>query len=279
MYFDSDGTIERGRVTLNDPFLEQLTLVQSDEDEDDDDTASMPDPARPVSTRLPRFVRYADLRDKPVPAVSVPEYDDEEAEDKNEEATTSRRAPRPPRAPKLQTDPLSRLEVSLFSMNLIASTFQLVLKFFKFQFHVDETIALDYVPCVNGILKMGSVVDVGGTVQLCKVTKLEFEGQSGRAFAGLVSLVIEDCYLRLPAVFLSLQTSDYLKYEVSDLLLTDTHEVNKAFMLYSGLKRAAGLSRSASRTFPISFASAQVQRILGVTPKEKVLHYDFLKSI
>ena len=132
---------------------------------------------------------------------------------------------------------------------------------------------------MNGILQVGSVVDLGGTIRLCKVSKLEFNGRSARAFAGLTSLEIAECFLCVPAVVLSLQTPEYLKYELTDILLTDAHEVNKAFALYSSVKRAVGLSRSVKTfTYPLGPATDMAKRILGVTTKEKVNIYRFRKT-
>ena len=50
----------------------------------------------------------------------------------------------------------------------------------------DEIVSLTYVPCINGILKTGSVVVYGG--RDFRVVELTFDGRRKKAFANLTAI-------------------------------------------------------------------------------------------
>jgi hypothetical protein len=134
------------------------------------------------------------------------------------------------------------------------------------------------VPCVNGILKVGSVVLGLGGMGLQTVTKLEFDGLRRRPFAVLTALdasTFVDISTRMPAVLLRLQHEDYMKGETSDILHMScsshggsAHVVDKAFAVFSSVKRAVGLSRTGGRChiFTLAVSTAATKELFGFLP-------------
>lgn len=82
---------------------------------------------------------------------------------------------------------------------------------------IDVPVALTYVPCVNGILKFGSVANCAG--EDFTVNQLEFIGSRKKAMALLKSVTDEDFTIRMPALNVMLKDGPiaerYLRSEVS----------------------------------------------------------------
>jgi uncharacterized protein YjhX (UPF0386 family) len=136
------------------------------------------------------------------------------------------------------------------------------------------------VPCVNGILKVGSIVHgFPHCMGLQTVAELHFDGRSQirRPFAVLTALDTStnvDITMRMPAVHLKLQNEDYMKGETSDILRMScysdggTHVVDKAFAVFSSVKRAVGLSRAGGRCHMVTLAvsTAATKTLFGLPP-------------
>ncbi len=234
------GEVRKALVRTNDPFLHQLS-VWTVTDNDYEQALSVP----------ARFVSYSLLR-KPVEKIQAENTTDHtSAADETSQMSDSE--PAPATAPASHTNPkrakTEQPEVDMGSLIVCDDS---------------ETVPLTYVPCVNGVLKTGSVAVYGG--QDCRVEQLHFDGRRKRAFAVLTSIEDEDITVRLPAVKVQLKSENFLKEEVVDFTQCDQHPINLAFATFSAIKRAAGLSRNKnSHSLTIGAATTLIRKFTGFT--------------
>ena len=149
LFWDADvGDVSTAWVITNDPFLQQL-FVEVLESLDE-----------------PRFVAYNLLRTR----ATLPVATSTEPEELVEEAAST---PAPPRRKKARTQGPKVPEPEVDMSTLIECA-------------EDEIVCLTYVPCINGILKTGSVVVYGG--RDFRVDDLTFDGRRKKAFANLTAI-------------------------------------------------------------------------------------------
>ena len=194
LFWDADaGEVCTGLVCTNDPHLRQLSVKVL---------------AGPEAESAERFVSYDLLRslDASYSANTAAEEDDEEGE---EEGSTG------PPAPKKCKTPRKEPAVEVDMATLI-------------ECGEEETVALTYVPCVNGILKTGSVALYGA--QEFRVDSLVYDGRRKKAFAMLVSTKDEVCII----VFISnnMQAFCGTSIIIADKHTNDCYKIHE-FLQYS----------------------------------------------
>lgn len=93
--------------------------------------------------------------------------------------------------------------------------------------------------------------------------KLFFSRKKGKAFATLTAEDDEDETANIPALRVSLKSENFLKNEVVNYYDLET-DIDKSFLVYSGIKRAVGLSRKKlSHAIPLVPATPLARRICG----------------
>ena len=148
LFWDADASVvHTARVLMNDPFLQQI-WVEVDDSQD------------------LRFVAYDLLRNRAtLPAAAAPSEPDEGGELDGEVV------PGPPQAKRARTPKVPQPELDMATL---------------VHCEEDETVVLTYVPCVNGIIKAGSLAVYGG--RDFQVHELCFDGRRKKAFAQLTAI-------------------------------------------------------------------------------------------
>lgn len=166
-------TIKTGSILYNDPFLESMTVTAADEE---------------------YSVKYSNLRSgEPLKMPpTVPVQDDDSGD------TEPTALPPPPKKIRPSTRPQEMSEVDMISVVECDET---------------EVVPLDYVPCINGILKVGSVAFFAD--EDWTVIELQFIGSRKKAIASLQSVKDQDSKAKIPAVKVSVKDADLMKTEVS----------------------------------------------------------------
>ena len=255
------STEEEGLVTgfvqTNDPFLQQLTVTVLDDD----------------TVGFVRFVKYDCLLNKhheqqqKTSRVSYAEdtveaegEDTAEAEDTVEADDTIEAAIIPittieTRRNKTTIEP--EVDMNSLVVDLMGLTC--------------GNIPLTYVPCFNGVAKIGSKADYYG--REFRIVKLEYDSQVRKAFACMVCSSDEDEYARVPAIKVTLGGSfaeNYLKYEVANFFDIG-HEVDQAYAVFASLKKAVGAAnKKTSHICTLVPLTQLTRRVCGFTNREPV---------
>ncbi len=179
-----------------------------------------------------------------------PETDEEtDSTDEESTATLSQVSAARPILPKNKIDQRPEIEV---------------LELLKLEFEA-ETVALTYVPCVNGVLKRGSIAAYAS--RKYRVDTLVFDGRRGKALASLTCLEDEDVTVTMPAVKVRLAVEDYMKGETSSSY-SEMEKVDQAFAIFAAVKRAVGFSRKKlSHTMAVVPDSPMARRLTGFSTK------------
>lgn len=178
--------IKKGSIIINDPFLHNLTVKGVEDD-------------------VTWTVAYSSLRSGQTLQVSDSPDASDNVDTELPPVVDTELLPTPPHPPKKAKISQEMPEVDMLSVVECEET---------------EVVPLTYVPCVNGILKVGTVAVCAG--EDFAVEKLEFVGSRKKAFALLKSLIDEDTTTRMPAVKVTLKDANYLKTEVSKINLRIT---------------------------------------------------------
>lgn len=180
-----------GWVNINDPFVQQMLLWTTGTEEDGPDTTS------PSCI----FVKYAQFRPAPDDDVEsvvddlesnaeTPSTSENPAVDPNGDVAAPRRRKREPAA--VYGGPL----------NFIQS---------HQQDDDDDEVHLAYVPCVNGLLKVGALTSFENSKTEFKISKLWFDSADKMAMATMESTSQKNVKITLPASTVELKQRDYLR--------------------------------------------------------------------
>ena len=199
MYFsDPDSEeIQSGWVKVNDPFVQQMLLWTTGDDQG-------PDVNSPCV-----FVSYDQFR--PVPDTEDTETVNDEADESNVDqsdtvvAMTAETSA--PKRRKRESGPLSGGPLN-----------------FKFHEGGPDAVGspvLSYVPCDNGLLKVGSITSFESSTTDFTVVKIWYDATDRLAMVTMESTINKSVKMTLPATMVQLRNSDYLRKVSRHLLNTN----------------------------------------------------------
>lgn len=200
-------------VVINDPFLEQMQVI---------DQPSIEDSNYPDLSADSEWIKYSQLR-PPSWKIAKRSADEQEYSDSEKPV---------PKKTKVCSDKQGKISGNEEIGNHIPEVLNEAV--------ADEEMTahdLDVVPCQNGILEKGSKVETFGTN--FDTERLFFETEIQTAMVCLKQTYSPLVTVQMPAMQVTLTDPSF-----RDLKLTKTskHGINKAFILFSAIKRAIGMT-------------------------------------
>lgn len=185
-----------GWVNVNDPFIEQMLLWTTGTD-------GVPD-----GTSLCQSVSYDLLRPAPVPDDVTDDL--ESHTDVTESTTTTIPNEEPPRAPKRKKIEPAAICGGPLNFELHQGDAD----------HTSQTQELAFVPCVNGLLKVGSLTSFENSETDYTISKLWYDNAEKLAMATMESASNKSVKVTLPSSMVHLRHSDYLLKVSKNLLIS-----------------------------------------------------------